>query len=44
MNEFTDEFIDLNLIIFCDEQTEGLKEIHLGFLSLLIFQIARLKN
>ena len=22
MNEFTDESIDLNLIIFCDEQTE----------------------
>ena len=42
-NEFTNEFIDLNLIIFCDKQTNRQMKGHLCFLSLLMFQIARLK-
>ena len=37
------EFIEFNLIIFCDGRKDGRTDGHLGFLSLLIFQIARLK-
>ena len=43
-NEFTDEFIDLNLIFFCDVWTDRRKnEPRRGLIESPIFLIARLK-